>query len=138
MEGRVPAKKFSVYFAPMKRPHILREDSLQFPRGIRQFQTSILIAQQRFQFPRFLRGDGGEEKPPIPADKSLEFSADLLLTPAGVVGVLMETKRPGGLDAKRLEGMVSKDDFPAGEVEEGMEGGEELAGEGICVGHFWE
>lgn len=92
MEGRVPAKYVSVYFTAMKRPHILGEDSLQFPRFVGQFQTGILVAQQRLQFPRFLRGEGGEEEPPIPADETEEVVSDLLLAPAGVVGVLVEAE----------------------------------------------
>lgn len=135
MEGRVPAKYVSVYFIAMKRPHILGEDSLQFPRFVGQFQTGILVAQQRLQFPRFLRGEGGEEEPPIPADETEEVVSDLLLAPAGVVGVLVEAEIAGSLDAEGLEGMVAKDDFPVGEVEEGVEGGEDAC-PGVSVGRI--
>lgn len=108
---------------------------MQFPRFVGEFQTGVLVAQQGLQFPRFLRGEGGEEEPPIPADETEEVVSDLLLAPAGVVSVLVEAEIAGSLDAEGLEGVVAKDDFPVGEVEEGVEGGEDM-GPSVGVGRI--
>ena len=47
----------------------------------------------------------------------------------------MEAEIAGSLDAEGLEGMVAKDDFPVGEVEEGVEGGEDAC-PGVSVGRI--